>query len=279
MSLKREEINYKKANRILFVLLFVSLILIFSHLTSTVKAIKYLAFSTISPTLQFTSNTFDATNNLAYNISNIINVNKENIELKKQIFELNYKLTDFDLLKEENLRLKNLLFLSSEKEPKKILAKIIIREPSQWYQCVIIDKGFNDGIKEDFPVICILKNNKICVFGRIVEVFNSSSKVAIVTNSLFSIPVQIKKARIDCLINGCNSQTLTLSYIPRNIQIKVNDEIVTSNLSNVFEKEIPIGKIVDISRTKSGEYEDVFVEPYCLTESINEVVILASKDK
>lgn len=279
MSLNKEEVNYKKANKILFVLIIISLILIFARITPTVKAIKYLAFSIISPTLEFTSGTFSATNNLISNISNILNVNQENIELKKQIVELNYKLTDFDLIQEENLRLKNLLSLPQKQDTIKIIANIITREPSQWYQWVLVNKGEIDGIEKDLPVLCVLKNNKLCVFGRVLEVFNSSSKVALITNSLFSIPVQIKSSKTDCLINGYNSQLLNLSYVPQNVKIKTDDEIVTGNLSNVFNREIPIGKITEISKTKLGDYEEILVLPYCQTESINEVIILKTKDK
>lgn len=278
MSLNNEEVNYKKANRILFVLIVISLMLIFSHLTPTVKAIKILAFSIISPSLEFTSNTLTATNRLIFNISNIVNVNQENIELKKQIFDLKYKLTDFDLLQEENTRLKKLLSFYPKKNTTHIVASIITREPSQWYQWVLINKGSQDGIKEDLPVICILKNNNICVFGRVLEVFNSTAKVALITNSLFSIPVQIKNSRTDCLINGYNSQFLNLTYVPQNIKIKNNDEIITSKLSNVFNKEIPVGKIIEISRTKLGDYEEILVSPYCLTENISEVIVLNSED-
>ena len=79
MSTNKEEVNYKKATKILFILVLISLTLIFMHLTPTIKAIKYLALSVISPSLEFTSNTFTATDSLIHNISNIVNVNKENI--------------------------------------------------------------------------------------------------------------------------------------------------------------------------------------------------------
>ena len=279
MSTNKEEVNYKKANKILFVLVLISLILIFAHLTPTIKAIKYLTLSIISPSLELTSNTFTATDSLIRNILNIVNVNKENIELKKQLFDLNYKLTDFDLLEEENLRLKNLLSLSKQQDSEKIFANIITRESSQWYQWVIINKGAKDGIKEDLPVICVLKNNTICVFGRTIEVFNSSTKVAIITNSLFSIPVQIKNSRTDCLANGCNSLYLNLSYVPQNTKIKVDDEIVTGSLSNIFHKEIPVGRVIEVSRNKLGNYDGIFVLPYCLTQRIDEVIILSYKNK
>ncbi len=279
MPTNKEEVNYKKANKILFVLVLISLTLIFVHLTPTIKAIKYLALSVISPSLEFTSNTFTATDSLIHNISNIVNVNKENIELKKQLFDLNYKLTDFDLLAEENLRLKNLLSLSKQQDAEKIFANVITRESTQWYQWVIINKGAVDGVKEDSPVICVLKDNTICVFGRTIEVFNSSTKVALITNSLFSIPVQTKNSRIDCLVNGCNSNYLNLSYVPQNAKIKIDDEIVTGNLSNIFHKEIPVGKIIEISRNKLGNYDEIFVLPYCLTERIDEVIILSYNTK
>ncbi|MFA7074891.1 MAG: rod shape-determining protein MreC [Endomicrobiaceae bacterium] len=268
----------RHANRLFWVLVFISVLMISARLTPTVQAVKYLAYSILSPTIKFTSDSFTGTNNLIFNIINIIKVNQENIKLKQQILDLSDKLKDYQSLIDDNVRLRQLLDFPQKKDSTTIFANVIIREPSQWFQWMIINKGSKDGIKKDSPVIAIVNNSRYCALGRIVEVFKSTSKVALLTNSLSSIPVQIKNSQIDCLADGYNSQYLKLNYIPQSVDLKTGDEIITSQLNSSFDKGIDIGKIIKISKTNAGEYSDVSVMPYSQTERVYEVVVLVPNE-
>ena len=235
----------KNANRVFCILLVISIILIVLRLTPTIQAIKQLAYSVLVPNVKISSSLFSKTGNFLFNLSNIIKVNQENIK--------------------ENNNLKP------------IFANVIVREPTQWYKLVIIDKGSQDGIELDNSVVAVLSNGQTCVFGRIVEVYNSTSKVALVTNPLFSLPVQIKDSNIDCVCDGYDNQYLKLSFIPQSAKLKLKDKIVTSPLSNIFEKGINVGIIVDIVKNHYGDYQEVIVEPYTQTQSIYEVAVLVKK--
>lgn len=269
----------KNANKVFFILLVISITLIVLRLTPTIQAIKQIAYSVLVPDIEISSNVFSKTGSFLLNLSNIIKVNQENVELKNDNLKLTQELKNSQIILEENLRLKNLLNIKETKILKPVFASIIVREPTQWYQLVIIDKGSDDGIELDDSVVAVLSNGQICVFGRIAEIYESTAKVALVTNPLFSLPVQIKNPNIDCICEGSDSQYLKLSFIPQSAKLNLNDQIVTSALSNVFEKGISVGTIVDISKTSYGDYQEVLVEPYCQTESIYEVAVLVKKEK
>jgi len=268
----------KATNKVFFILLVVSIILISLRLTPTIQAIKQLAYSILVPDIKISSNLFSKAGNFLLNISNIIKVNQENIELKNEKLKLTQQLVDYQIVVEDNARLRNLFNIKQDKKIKPIFANVIVREPTQWYQFSIIDKGSQDDIEMNSPVVAVLSNGQICVFGRIVELYLTTSKVALITNPLFSVPVQIKKSNIDCVCDGYNDQFLRLSFIPQSVNLHLNDDLVTSQLSDIFDRGISVGKIVDISRTSFGEYQEVLVEPYCQSESIYEVVVLV-KDK
>ena len=178
---------------------------------------------------------------------------------------------------EENIKLKNLLNLTHPKETEVVYANIIIREPVHWYQGVIINKGSNDGLKENLPVLFVDNNGIACVFGRVTKVYNTTAEIALITNSLSSIVVKINNEHADCLLEGADMQYLKLSYIPDNAKLQVGDEVVTSKISSVFSNDIPIGKIVDITKTPYNEYSEVLVRPYFQTQSISEVAVLLPK--
>ena len=267
----------KNANRVFCILLAISIILIVLRLTPTIQAIKQLAYSILVPDIKISSNLFSKTGNFLFNLSNIINVNQENIELKNTNFQLMQQLANAEIISEENIRLKNLLNIKENKNLKPVFANVIVREPTQWYKFVIIDKGAQDGIETDNSVISVLSNGETCVFGRVVEVYSSTSKVALLTNPLFSLPVQIKESNIDCVCDGYDDQYLKLSFIPQSAKIKLKDKIVTSSLSDVFEKGINVGTVIDIVKNNYGDYQEVTVEPCTQTQSIYEVAVLVKK--
>ena len=254
----------KKETKVFFSLLIVSVILIVLRLTPTVQALKQLAYSVLIPDVEISSNLFSKTGNFLLNLYNIIKVNQENAELKNENFELTQQLADSQIILEENIRLKNLLN---------------IKETKEWYKFVIIDKGLNNEIEVDTPVVAVLSDGQTCVFGRISEVYPSTAKVALLTNPLFSIPVQIKDLKIDCVCNGCDSPVLKLSFIPQSANLQVDNQLVTSSLSNIFEEGINVGRITEIKKTNFGDYQEVLVEPYFQTQSIYEVAALVKKIK
>ena len=267
----------KNANRVFFILLVISIILIVLRLTPTIQAIKQLAYSILVPDIKISSNLFSKTGNFLFNLSNIIKVNQENVELKNTNVQLIQQLSNSQTILEENIRLKNLLNIKESKSLKPVFANVIVREPTQWYKLVIIDKGSQDGIELDNPVISVLANGQTCVFGRIVEIYPSTSKVALLTNPLFSLPVHIKEANVDCVCDGYDSQYLKLSFIPQSAKINLKDKVVTSLLSDVFEKGINVGTIIDIVKNNYGDYQEVIVEPYMQTQAIYEVAVLVKK--
>ncbi|MBQ3835132.1 MAG: rod shape-determining protein MreC, partial [Elusimicrobia bacterium] len=274
MSDTIERRTNSNTNKIFVLLILLSVFFIALRLTSTVQTVKQLAYYVLMPSLQISSETFTKTGGFIKKVFNIVKINRENNYLKNEIYELNKKLSDYQLVLDDNVRLKNLLKIQENKSFNPVFANVIIREPSQWYQWVIINKGSSDGISKNCPVIAVLSNGDTSVFGRVFEVYQKTSKVALITNSLVSVPVQIKKYNVDCIVEGFNEQYLKLSFVPDNLTLSVGDEIVTSQLSDVFDRGIKVGKVSDIIKNDYGQYQDIIVEPYSLIKSVYEIVVL-----
>jgi rod shape-determining protein MreC len=269
-----------KSDNFVFVLLILfSLMLILFRLTPTVNMLRGLIYQILVPSIQFTSDSFSNTGKIFSNLVQTVSANQQNIKLKEEVVLLSQQLKDYQDLVEENIKLKNLLNLSHPKETEVVYANIIIREPVHWYQGVIVNKGSNDGLTENLPVLFVDNNGIACVFGRISKVYTTTAEIALITNSLSSIVVKINNEQTDCLLEGADMQYLKLSYIPDNANLQVGDEVVTSKISSVFSNDIPIGKIVDITKTPYNEYSEVLVQPYFQTQSISEVAVLLPKKR
>lgn len=60
--------------------------------------------------------------------------------------------------------------------------------------------------------------------------------------------------------NNKNPQFLTVKFIPIWIDIKLNDEVITSGMDNIFYKGIKVGKVVAIN--KMADMQEAIIEPY-----------------
>ncbi|MDR1928734.1 MAG: rod shape-determining protein MreC [Endomicrobium sp.] len=245
-----------KLEKVVFVILIsISLYFIVGRFSDSVKFIKNIVYEFIYQNLSVTDRIFYLTKNIFASIKNISRLQQENLLYKQKNQELINKLYNYDLLFQEYSDLSKLLNLKKNKKTLLVFSKILIREPSEWYKWIIIDKGFNDGLYNELPVVMFDKYNSIlCVLGKIIETYKNSSKIILITNSTYKLPVEING--IKCLANGINSNLLRINYIPVNENIKHGDKVIVSNLSSIFQKGLYVGviKTVRISN-KTSEFK------------------------
>ena len=77
----------------------------------------------------------------------------EIVELRKENYELAAKSKYIDLLRKDNRELHKLLKLKINPYYDYVLAEIIARDPVQWFQGFVINKGSNDGLEDGSLII------------------------------------------------------------------------------------------------------------------------------
>jgi rod shape-determining protein MreC len=205
---------------------------------------------------------------------------QENLAYKQRNQELEDRIRNDDIIAEEYDELSKLLDLKKIENTKSIFANISAREPGEWYQWLIIDKGKNANLRKDLPVLIFNKNKcALCAMGKIVEVYKSSAKVSLITNSICELPVEIKNKGISCLLEGINSNLIKITYIPSNSDVKPGDEIVISELSSVFPKGILVGVIKEVMAKPSYvDFKTATAEIYFDSNVIYNAVILVPQE-
>ena len=86
-------------------------------------------------------------------------------------------------LQDENSRLARLLELKENRWPKAVAARVIGRDPQRWFQEIVINKGRQEGLRLDQPVIA-LAGNREALIGRVIEVGPQIAKVMLIHDSL-----------------------------------------------------------------------------------------------
>src|SRR5262249_40848646 len=135
-------------------------------------------------------------------------------------------------LSEENTRLRDALSLREERWPKSIVCHVVGRDPQRWFQEIVLDKGKDEGLAMDAPVI-VASGGREALVGRIVELSAHVSKVMLIQDPLSSVAATvIGDHPDDGVVEGNNSHELVLKYLDRGSQVKVGDAVVTSGLGS-----------------------------------------------
>ena len=155
----------------------------------------------------------------------------ENTDLKK-------KLSDYEIIQNENKMLKQQLNLV-EKYPEytTVPAEIIAQDTSSWYEALVINQGSKDGIKEGMTVIA-----DTGLVGYIKEVSYNTSKVLCITDPGNSVSARIAKTREAVICRGelglKDKSEMKLKYIPTGVELMEGDVIETSGLGGISLKDL-----------------------------------------
>jgi len=209
---------------------------------------------------------------------------KSELELtraKLQTFEsIDVELSE---IKKENDRLRALLGMKEMLKYDSVAATIISKDPDNWYRTLIINRGENDGIKVNMPVVAYqvvmkgdVKELIKGVVGKIVEVRGSVSRIQPLIAPEIKIGVKIGEARFPGLLSGYtyNSNLCVVNYITRAAPIKFGDSIITSGQAGVFPPGLIVGSVVKSEILESSPYQRAIIKPYIDYNLLEEVFII-----
>lgn len=210
---------------------------------------------------------------------NFSEVKEENVNLTKENIELKNKLLEYETLKEENDRLKEVLnYKESKSDYDYIGCEIIGYSGGSFLKGYIINRGENDGLQKDMIVI----SNKGLV-GKITSTGSNWAIVQSILNENIAVSVMVNSSRenigiLKGYVTGSNKSITEISNIPMNSNIKEGDVIVTSGLGEVYPKEIRIGEVVKIETDEIKVTKTAIVEPYVDFDKLEDLFIVVPKD-
>ena len=226
----------------LLVVVFISVFLyIFSLNFRTPNRMDFFQRSvteTISPPLQFLGRIFSTAEEFLRDYIWFKNLRGENAELKRQVAELEGKITTYHEAYVENMRLRRLLDFKTSVKAETVAAQVIMHDLTGWFQTLMIDKGFKDGVAPDMAVV-----NDEGVIGRILDVSDRHSRVLLITDPGSSVDALIQRNRVRGILSGKDANGCYLKYVRSNLDIQVGDLLISSGKDGVFPKGLRLGVI------------------------------------
>ena len=134
-------------------------------------------------------------------------------------------------------------------------------------------KGENDGIEMDMGVI-----SSTGIIGIVKEVNPHYARVISILHSQSKISCALKKSGAfgSLIWSGYLSQEMNLTSIPKHIDLRRGDTVVTSGYSTIFPKNIPVGTVSDFSVDRGSSNYNIEVK--LLNDPIKTKTVYAIKN-
>ncbi|MFV0565798.1 MAG: rod shape-determining protein MreC [Flavobacteriaceae bacterium] len=192
------------------------------------------------------------------------------------------------LLADENVKLRQLLLnaktnnsvsyldsVSYNNHYKFTPANVIKNSYSATDNILLINKGKKDSIREDFGVI-----SPKGLIGIVENVSNNYATIVSVLNTTSKISAQLKKTNHygSLIWNGNNPAFVQLIDIQKIAPVIKGDTIITSGMSSIFPKGVPIGVVDNFKLDKGENFFEINVKLFNDMTNIEHVYIIENKD-
>lgn len=191
--------------------------------------------------------------------------------LKKRIEELLQQQATLKLAlyEDETLR-KQLDFFSSHSYDHRT-ARIIGKNPDSQRSGIILDKGFNDGIRDGMPVIV---DNGVLI-GKIIHTESTISHVLLLNDAKSKVITSILgDKKISGIVNGNFNLGLMCTLISVSEIIKENDVVATAGLEKDIPSGLVIGTVSSIEKKPADLFQSAVISPLVDYNTLSVVTVL-----
>ncbi|WMI81258.1 rod shape-determining protein MreC [Anaerotignum sp. MB30-C6] len=199
---------------------------------------------------------------------------EENAHLKEEVAKLQDENKRLDQYERENESLSALLKISQKyPEYKSTGTRIIAKSPGVWYDTFTINKGTGDEVSAN--MILIAPGG---VVGKILESGINYSKAQSILDSRSAVPAMSLRTGDLGVVKGdyslMDDGLCKMEYIDGEAQIAVGDEIVTSQLSEVYPQGLSIGKVTKIETDTNGLTKYAVIEPFVDLKHLDTLLVI-----
>jgi rod shape-determining protein MreC len=196
--------------------------------------------------------------------------------LLKELFELQLWRGQIELLREENIELKrslNFVDYKKQQNQRLIAARVINRQSRSWWRTIVIDKGFDEGVVLNSPVmtpVAVDRTDRVegALVGKVAVVSRSQSTVVLATHVECNVGAYVHGVlgqssdggleRVQGILSGAQGSgvdvpTLILRNLPKEADrygVKEGAKVYSSGIANtdargIFPPGLMLGYVKD----------------------------------
>jgi rod shape-determining protein MreC len=153
-----------------------------------------------------------------------------------------------------------------------IAASVISRDPGNLRQLVAINRGRNDGLKVDMPIV----TEGQTLVGTIARVEDDHAWVKLVTDVDSAVSALLLESRAQGVVAGSYSREMAMEFVDQNAGVKEGDTVVTSGQGGSYPAGLVIGKVTGVEGSRQELFQRITVEPLASLSKLETVLIMIS---
>jgi rod shape-determining protein MreC len=173
---------------------------------------------------------------------------EENAELRKKVDQRNQMLYQLDLRPIKDAAIINRFDF--------IAAKVINNTTNNYKNFITIDKGKRHGLQPGMAAI-----SEAGVVGKVKSVSDHYAVLISLLNIDNQVSSKIKRTGHFGTVqwDGVDPRVIDLKYIPRHVELKVGDTVVTSGYNAVFPEGILVGVVKNVKLNEEAQFHTIKV--------------------
>jgi rod shape-determining protein MreC len=210
--------------------------------TVVISRARTVVIDMLAPVMNAASRPIASAKDVADQVQELMALKEENARLQHENQTLLEWQTVGRDLQSQNAALRELLKFTPDPRATYVTAPVIADTSSSYVRSLIVLAGAGDGVVKGQAAI-----TGAGLAGRVLEVGQRASRVLLLTDISARIPVVIERTRDQAVLAGNNSENPELRYLPRDVDIKVGDRVVSSGIGGAFPAGLPVGEVVRIA--------------------------------
>src|SRR5579872_2799607 len=214
-----------------------------------------------------------STNNLWHNYFFLRGVRAENRRLKEQIEQMRLEQVRLSEDAAQARRLQSLLAFKEQIIAKTVPAQVIGSSASDLSRSIYIDKGSDQGIAPDMPVITAGG-----VVGKVLRVYPSTSLVLMINDQTSGVGVLLEKSRLQGVLRGTMNGELVVERVMSDEQVSPGEAVLSSGGDQIFPKGLPVGTVSEVHPGREM-FLNVKIKAAADLSRLEEVLVITEKQE
>lgn len=261
---------------VLIILLLLCLLLLgIERFTDTGGPLRFIANYTVVPMQKGISYVGMWISDMSDNFETMKEMRKKNARLQEKVDALTIDNTRLRQEQYELERLRELYKLDENySDYKKVGARVVANNGSNWFSDFTIDKGSNDGIKVNCNVMA-----GSGLVGTVIEVAPNYARVRSIIDDASNVSAMILSTSDTCMVRGdlslMSDGRLRFEKLANNDnKVEVGEQVVTSHVSNRFVQGLFIGYVSEIEVDSNNLTRSGYITPAVDFSKLQEVLVI-----
>lgn len=236
------------------------------------KPVSGIFQAPLVPALQFFTKLYDTVYNNLFAPSDLAELRAQNADLQKQVAQLTNENAQLKEVEAQYKVVAALLdYARANPDERFLAADVVSRDESAFLRFILLNKGSNDGVTRDMPVV-----TDQGLVGIVTETTSNASKVLLITDASSAVNVRLQQTRAEGVLTGQESGVLRLLYITLDVDMKQGDRIVTSGLGGAYPPGIVVGTVASVRKRTNDVSQEADVQSAVDFNRLESVLIITN---